>query len=83
MRQPSPVNTFGGPRTLVAWIHPACDRRTVGVVVDKLEAVLVEGRAEVRLRNGETDTIREALAEGTGRNLNAVGVAGLRVTRGQ
>ena len=67
-------------------VSTVCDgspRRTIGVVVDEVEAVLVEGSAEVRLSDGETDSVGEALTERTGRDLNTISVAGLRVTRSQ
>ena len=67
-------------------VSTVCDgspRRTIGVVVDEVEAVLVEGSAEVRLSDGETDSVGETLAEGTSGDLNTVSVSGLRVTRGQ
>ena len=58
-------------------------RRTIGVVVDEVKAILVECRAEVGLSNGEADSVRETLAKRTSRDLNTIRVSSLRVTRGQ
>lgn len=58
-------------------------RRTVGVVVDEIEPVLVEGRAEMRLSDGKTNRVGEALSEGASGDLDTVGVTSFRVTRSQ
>jgi hypothetical protein len=51
------------------------------VVVDQIEAGLVEDSGSVGLGHGETDSIGETLAERTGGDLDTGGVVGLRVTR--
>ena len=53
---------------------------TVSVVVDEIEAVLVEGRAHVGLGDGKTDGVGESLTERASGDLNTVGVAGFGVT---
>ena len=53
---------------------------TVGVVVDQVEAGLVVQSSHVRLRDAETDCVRETLSEGTGGDFDAIGVACLGVT---
>lgn len=57
--------------------------RTIRVVVDEVEAGLVESGRHMRLCDAETDTVGETLSERTGGNFDAVGVAGLGVTRSQ
>ena len=56
---------------------------TVSVVVDEVETVLVEGRSQVGLSNGQTNGIGETLAEGAGGNLDTISVTGLRMPRSQ
>lgn len=51
----------------------------VCVVVEKLEAGLVEDGRSMRLRNSETDGIGEALTERAGGDLNAGSVVGFGV----
>jgi hypothetical protein len=51
------------------------------VVVDQLEAGLVEDSGSVGLCHGETDGIGETLAERAGGDLDTGGVVSLRVTR--
>ena len=58
-----------GWRTVVA--------HTISVVVDQVEAVLVVNGSHVRLGNTKTDRVCEALAEGTGGNLDTRGVMSL------
>ena len=53
---------------------------TVSVVVDEVEAILVEGCAHVCLSDGKTNSVGETLAERTSGDLNTVGVASLGVT---
>ena len=53
----------------------------VGVVVKQREVLLVEGGAEVSLRDRETDGVGETLTERTGGDLDTRGDADLRVTR--
>ena len=56
---------------------------TVSVVVDEVEAVLVEGCAHRRLGDGKTDSVGESLTERTSSDLNTVSVACLGVPRRQ
>jgi hypothetical protein len=51
-----------------------------GVVVDQVEAGLVEDGGGVCLGNGETDGIAETLTERASGDFDAGGVVGLRVT---
>ena len=53
---------------------------TICVVVDQIVTILVEGRTQVRLSNGETDTVGETLTKGASRDLNAIRVACFGVT---
>lgn len=81
MRQPSPVNTerlgFREKR------RGEVVRPTISVAVNQLKSRLVVEGGHVRLGNAQTDRIRKALAERTGGDLDAIGVASLGVTRGQ
>lgn len=52
-----------------------------GVVVDQIVAGLVEDGRGVRLGDGETDGIGEALAERAGGDLNTGGIMSLRMAR--
>lgn len=52
----------------------------VCVVVDQLEARLVENGGSMRLRNSETDGIGETLAEWAGGDFNTGGVMSFGVT---
>lgn len=54
----------------------------VGVVVDELEAGLVEDSAGVSLGNGKTNSVGETLTQRTGGDLNTRGIVGLGVTGG-
>lgn len=67
IKQPSPVNTTSG---LEASGAEARAEQTVGVVVDQVEAILVVHGAEVSLCNGKADRVGEALAKGTGGDLD-------------
>lgn len=58
-------------------------RRTIGVVVDKVKAILVVQGGNVRLGDTEADSVREALTKGTSGDLDTIGVSSLGVTRGQ
>jgi hypothetical protein len=51
------------------------------VVVDKLEAVLVESSSSVSLGNGQTNSVGDTLTEGTSGNLDSGSVVSLGVTR--
>ena len=70
-------------RSDVSTVGDGSPRRTIGVVVDEVKAILVKCRAEVGLSNGETDSVRETLAKRASRDLNTIRVSSLRVTRGQ
>ena len=54
----------------------------VGVVVEKLEAGLVEDTAGVSLSHCETNSVGETLAKRTSSDLNTGGVVSLGVTGG-
>lgn len=54
---------------------------TVGVVVDQVEAGFVVDCSQVGLSNTETDSIGKSLTKRAGRDLNAIGVASLGMTR--
>lgn len=60
----------------------AITQEAVGVVVDQLEAVTVEGGGGVSLGNGQTDSVADTLAKRAGGDLNAGGVMGLGVAGG-
>lgn len=53
----------------------------VSVVVDQIEARLVEDSTGVRLSHGETDGIGETLAKRTSGHLNTRGIVSLGMTR--
>jgi hypothetical protein len=55
---------------------------TVGVVVDKVKAGLVEDTSSVSLGNGQTDGVGETLAKRTSGDLDTGGVVSLGVTGG-
>ena len=59
--------------------HVAVGGDDVGVVVDDGALLGVEARREHALGERHPDRVREALAEGAGRGLDAGGVAALRV----
>lgn len=52
------------------------------VVVNEVEAVLVELSSAMCLSNSKSDSVCETLAQRTSRDLNTGGVVSLRVTRG-
>jgi hypothetical protein len=52
----------------------------VSVVVDQIEAGLVENGCSMRLRNSKTDGIGETLSERTGGDFNARSIVGLGMT---
>ena len=52
------------------------------VVVEQLKVGLVENTAGVGLSNGETHSVGETLAQGTGGHLNTGGIVSLGVTGG-
>lgn len=52
----------------------------VGVVVDKVEAGLVEGTSSLGLGHGKTNSVGETLTKRTSGDLNSGGVVGLGVT---
>jgi hypothetical protein len=54
----------------------------VGVVVEEVEAGLVEHGSRVGLGDGQTDGIGEPLAQRTGGDLNARGIVRFGVARG-
>jgi hypothetical protein len=54
---------------------------TVGVVVNNVEAGLVEGTGSLGLSNSETNSVTETLTKRTSCNLNTGCVVSLRVTR--
>lgn len=56
--------------------------KAVGVVVNEVEAGLVEDGSGVCLGNGKTDGVTEALTEGTSGDLNSGSVVCLGVSRG-
>jgi hypothetical protein len=55
---------------------------SVGVVVDKVKAGLVEDTSSVSLGNGQTDGVGETLAKRTSGDLDTGGVVSLGVTGG-
>ena len=66
-------NTFHG--TAIA-------KEAIGVVVDYLEAGLVEDGSSVSLTNGKSNGIRETLTQGASGNFNTRGVMGFWMARG-
>ena len=58
----------------------AIAKKAVGVVVDNFEARPVEDRACMGLCNGKTNSIAEALPEGTRGDLDTIGVMRFRMT---
>lgn len=54
----------------------------VGVVVDEVEAGLVEGTGSLGLGNGKTNSVGETLTKRTSGDLNSGGVVSLGVTGG-
>ena len=52
-------------------------KEAVCVVVDKVEAILVEDSGGVRLRDRQTNSVADTLAKGSGGDLNTRGVVRL------
>jgi hypothetical protein len=52
------------------------------VIINKIEAWLIEFRSGFRLRYGKTHSVCEALTKGTGSNLDAWDFIGFRMTWG-
>ena len=82
MRQPSPANTATSNQDR-GIASNKFQQQTVGVVVDEVEAIFVEGSAKVRLGDGKTDGAGDTLTKRTGGELDAIRMASFRVTRGQ
>lgn len=82
MRQPSPVKTERRHQYMLqnVKIHRS---RTISVVVDQIETLLVVQGSEMSLGYSQTNAIRETLTQGTSGNLDTIGMTRFWVTRGQ
>lgn len=59
-------------------VHPnGFGQQTIRIVVDEVEAILVEGGTKMSLSDGKTDCAGDALSERAGRELDTICVAGL------
>lgn len=78
MDVPSKGRSLGGD----TFLETSISEETVGVVVDELEAVFVEGSSHVSLGNGKTNSVGDTLTKRTSGDLDTVSDTSLGVTGG-
>ena len=72
----------GGGFTAHAFLVAAVAHDHVGVVINQVAAGLVELGSQVRFGDSQSHGVGDALAQGSGGDLNAGGFEGFRMTRG-